>query len=156
MLKANIDHLQAVKKLEAEGIPADQLFAGDIVEDAAALKKSLRGADALVIATSGVPQIKPLSLIGVSEAHALSLPLSFHTTETDDIATQTKYLTQAACRHNLTANFDPLQVFWKKLLRQESAQPEFKFKKDQDPEQVPSHHNITCFSARSCSLLESA
>ena len=71
--EANIDHLQAVKKLGAEGIPADQLFAGDILEDADALKKSLQGADALVIATSGVPQIKRLSLIGVSEAHALSL-----------------------------------------------------------------------------------
>ncbi len=59
--------LQGKQKLEAEGVPAEQIFAGDIVENREVLQRSLQGADALVIATSGVPQIKPLSLIGVSQ-----------------------------------------------------------------------------------------
>jgi len=59
--------LQGKQKLEGEGVPAGQIFAGDIVEGREALEKSLQGADALLIATSGVPQIKPLSLIGVGQ-----------------------------------------------------------------------------------------
>ena len=57
--------LQGRQKLQAEGLPVEQIFAGDIVESTEVLKRSLQGADALIIATSGVPQIKPLSLIGV-------------------------------------------------------------------------------------------
>lgn len=58
---------QGVKKLESQGVSAQQLFAGDIAEDTAALEKSLQGADALIIATSGVPQMKPPSQIGVRQ-----------------------------------------------------------------------------------------
>ena len=59
--------MQGKQKLQAEGVPAEQIFAGDIVESREVLERSLQGADALVIATSGVPQIKPLSLIGVRQ-----------------------------------------------------------------------------------------
>ena len=63
--------MQGKQKLEAEGVPAEQIFAGDIVESNEVLERSLQGADALIIATSGVPQIKPLSLIGVRNTPAL-------------------------------------------------------------------------------------
>ena len=37
------------------------------------------------------------------------------------------------------------QVFWKKLLRQEGARPDFTFKKGQYPEQVlPSYYSLPC------------
>lgn len=57
--------LQSAEKLQGEGVPADKLYVGDIVKGTEQLKKSLAGADALVIATSAVPQIKPLSLLTV-------------------------------------------------------------------------------------------
>ena len=57
--------MQSAKKLEAEGVPSDTLFIGDIVEGTRELQRALQGADALVISTSAVPQIKPLSIIKV-------------------------------------------------------------------------------------------
>lgn len=58
-------------KLTSEGLPESALVEFDLAAAAAAgsvpadLQAALQGADALVIATSGVPQIKPLSLIPV-------------------------------------------------------------------------------------------
>ncbi|KAK9906414.1 hypothetical protein WJX75_001479 [Coccomyxa subellipsoidea] len=86
-----VRNAKSAEKLQGEGVPADKLYVGDIVKGTEQLKKSLAGADALVIATSAVPQIKPLSL---------------------------------------------LTVFWKKLLRQEGARPDFSFKEGQFPEQI--------------------
>ncbi|BDA46321.1 probable protein TIC 62, chloroplastic at C-terminar half [Coccomyxa sp. Obi] len=86
-----VRNTKSAEKLQGEGVPADKLYVGDIVNGTEELKKSLAGSDALVIATSAVPQIKPLSL---------------------------------------------LTVFWKKLLRQEGARPEFSFKEGQFPEQI--------------------
>lgn len=59
------------QKLTGEGLPESALVEFDLAAAAAAgsvpagLASALQGADALVIATSGVPQIKPLSLIPV-------------------------------------------------------------------------------------------
>jgi hypothetical protein len=58
-------------KLTSEGLPESAVVEFDLAAAAAAgaappgLSAALKGADALVIATSGVPQIKPLSLIPV-------------------------------------------------------------------------------------------
>ena len=49
-------------------MPSSQLFAGDILEGTDALKKSLQKADAMIIATSAIPEIRPLSLIRVRSA----------------------------------------------------------------------------------------
>ena len=57
--------VQSAEKLQGEGVPAEKLYVGDIVKGTEELKRSLAGADALVIATSAVPQIKPLSLLTV-------------------------------------------------------------------------------------------
>lgn len=64
--------MQSAKKLEAEGVTPDSLFIGDIVEDTRELQRALQGADALVIATSAVPQIKPLSIFKVQPRSPLS------------------------------------------------------------------------------------
>eukprot|EP00884_Botryococcus_braunii_P014981 jgi/Botrbrau1/23484/Bobra.106_1s0036.2 len=88
--KAIVRNEQSAGKVQAPGgsvVPVN--IAADDAE--AKLEEVLRGADALVIATSAVPKIKPLSLF---------------------------------------------TVFWKKLLRQEGARPEFTFKEEQYPEQV--------------------
>ena len=110
-------------------MPSSQLFAGDILEGTDALKKSLQGADAMVIATSAIPEIRPLSLIRVRSAlkaySCCGTPLMLHTLCATYIASNVKIYV-----------YSILQVFWKKLLRQEGARPDFKFKKDQYPEQV--------------------
>ena len=118
-------------------MPSSQLFAGDILEGTGALKKSLQGADAMIIATSAIPEIRPLSLVRVRPAlHAsfcCGTPL--HTICAERIASD-------VANHVVSV----LQVFWRKLLRQEGARPDFKFKKDQYPEQVDHVPGFTCVS----------
>ena len=120
-------------------MPSSQLFAGDILEGTGALKKSLQGADAMIIATSAIPEIRPLSLVRVRSAlHAsfcCGTPL--HTICAERIISDVAI-------HVVSM----LQVFWKKLLRQEGARPDFKFKKDQYPEQVDCMPKVTCVSIR--------
>ena len=136
--------LQGAKKLEADGVPASQLFAGDILEGTAALKESLEGANAMIIATSAIPEIKTLSLIRVRSAppqanSCCGTPL------------HASCITLCAIRIAIYVANDMvciLQVFWKKLLRQEGARPDFKFKKDQYPEQVECMPNFASVSAR--------
>ena len=65
---------QSAKRMEAEGVPSGVLYCGDILKDSAALERSLEGADALVIATSAVPQIKPLSIAKVRRSCSSSPP----------------------------------------------------------------------------------
>ena len=61
-----MDCLQSAKQLKDWGASDNDIFVGDIVTSGSALlEKAVEGADALVIATSAVPQIKPLSLIKV-------------------------------------------------------------------------------------------
>lgn len=117
--------LQGKQKLQAEGLPAEQIYAGDIVESREVLGRALQGADALVIATSGVPQIKPLSLIGVRQPNCPSTQECF----------ASSVPAMSTCRAGQSA-MPYTQVFWKKLLRQEGARPDFTFKKGQYPEQV--------------------
>lgn len=63
---------QSGKRLEAEGVPSGALYCGDILKDSGALERALQGADALVIATSAVPQIKPLSVAKARRSSHLS------------------------------------------------------------------------------------
>lgn len=51
--------------LKKSGAAPEQVIVGDIMESPAVLDRAMAGADALVIATSAVPKIKPLSLIPV-------------------------------------------------------------------------------------------
>jgi uncharacterized protein YbjT (DUF2867 family) len=68
---ATVRSKSSAGKLTSEGLPESNLVEFDLAAAAAAgaapagLTAALQGADALVIATSGVPQIKPLSLIPV-------------------------------------------------------------------------------------------
>ena len=57
--------LQSAKQLKGFGANDDQILVGDILDasGSALLDKAVAGCDALVIATSAVPKIKPLSLI---------------------------------------------------------------------------------------------
>ena len=58
--------VQSAKQLKDWGASDGDIFVGDIVTSGSGLlEKAVVGADALVIATSAVPQIKPLSLIKV-------------------------------------------------------------------------------------------
>jgi hypothetical protein len=66
--------LQSAHTLKGEGVPEERIYVGDIVKGTEALKKSLEGAHALVIATSGVPQIKPLSLLKVCTPKLRPMP----------------------------------------------------------------------------------
>ena len=120
-------------------MPSSQLFAGDILEGTDALEKSLQGANAMIIATSAIPEIKPISLIRVRSAlqafYCCGTPLN--TIRAERIA------------NDVAIEVEPMvQVFWKKLLRQEVARPDFKFKKEQYPEQVDHMPGITCVSTR--------
>ncbi len=63
-------HAQSEKRLELEGVPSSSLYVGDLMKDTGALERSLEGADALVIATSAVPQIKPMSVAKVGCARS--------------------------------------------------------------------------------------
>lgn len=68
---ATVRSKSSAGKVTSEGLPESALVEFDLAAAAAAgtapasLTAALQGADALVIATSGVPQIKPLSLIPV-------------------------------------------------------------------------------------------
>lgn len=57
----------SAKELRGYGATDDQIFVGDLLGDQgkANLQKALKGCDALVIATSAVPKIKPLSILKV-------------------------------------------------------------------------------------------
>lgn len=83
--------MQSAGKLKGEGVPEESLFVGDVVKGTDALKRSLAGADALVIATSAVPQIKPLSLLKVHQLTcfaALSLqPCTLYCDEMQNLLT---------------------------------------------------------------------
>ena len=122
-------------------MPPSQLFAGDILEGTDALKKSMQGADAMIIATSAIPEIKPSSLIRVRSAvqadfcygTPLHAPCLLSYAHQIDVA---------------IAVASMLQVFWKKLLRQQGARPDFKFKKYQYPEQVGHTPDFMCVSSR--------
>ena len=121
-------------------MPSSQLFAGDILEGTDALKKALQEANAMIIATSAIPEIKPLSLIRVKSAlqafSCCGTPLVLHKFCATRIATDVA-----------SYGISMLQIFWQKLLRQEGARPDFKFKKDQYPEQVDCAPNLTEVSA---------
>lgn len=58
---------KSAQQLRGWGAADDQIIMGDILQDGSSvvLKRAMQGADALVIATSAVPKIKPLSLIPV-------------------------------------------------------------------------------------------
>ncbi len=58
--------MQSAKQLKEYGAKDNQVFVGDIlVSGSGLLDRAIEGCDALVIATSAVPKIKPLSLIPV-------------------------------------------------------------------------------------------
>jgi hypothetical protein len=58
---------KSAKQLKGWGATDDQIFMGDILSENgdAVLQKAIQGCDALVIATSAVPKIKPFSLVKV-------------------------------------------------------------------------------------------
>ena len=57
--------MQSAQQLRQLGASGEQIVVGDLLERGEVLDQAMEGADALVIATSAVPQIKPLSLIPV-------------------------------------------------------------------------------------------
>ncbi len=61
-----VDCVQSAKQLKEWGANDDEILVGDILTSGSGLlARAMEGADALVIATSAVPQIKPLSFIKV-------------------------------------------------------------------------------------------
>lgn len=59
--------VQSANKLKELGASGEQIFIGDILDPTGSdlLDKAVAGCDALIIATSAVPKIQPLSLIKV-------------------------------------------------------------------------------------------